>query len=1006
MPPVAAQLLNDFVRRVAGDPPSGDADLLRRVAVDRDPTAFRLLLDRHGPAVRAVCRRVLGESADADDAFQATFVVLWQSAHRVKRHGSVGAWLYGTAHRVSCQARIANIRRRRLERNAAAPADEGLSLPDPSWRDVCGALHQELDRLPDRYRLPLVLCYLNGLSRDEAAAQLGWTADSVKGRLERGRKRLRDRLTRRGFGLSASLLAAVVGESIAAVPAALLQSTVRAAEGFASPAVTALVRGAGLAAHSKVIVLAAALGLAAAGSNVTLFVMAGATPAEPPSKPAPPVTNAAKAVAPPSTYRSRIVDSAGHPVPGATVLAIGDVGNGERLSTTTDADGRFTFDRLPVGNTAFPSIRLIVVKPGFAPTEKLLTTTTQRPALLTLRPAATIGGIVKDSAGRPVAGAEVQVGSVHRSGNSQSWGFLPEAAVRGTAAERFYFTKTDPAGRFTFDSVAPDSEVIFRVVANGYGELTEKSGPTPGHVVRDAAAPAEFTLAPEAIIRGEIGSDVPGVSPAAVEVRIDGTQELHGFHRTLKADAGGRFAVARLPAGPMAAFLNLPPNAAATAAGARVTTEPGKTDEVKLRIIPGVEVVGRVVERDSGEPVPGAFMATNGSVNPVGFHFGGQPTDAQGRFVLRLPPGHVQIMVWRPPDGYRQADFRRKEVDVPAGAGRLELPEPFELVKPDAGDGAAAGAARPARSLPGKPGPNGPPLPVPAEQAAAATVRQFGGWYTLDADGHVVEVNMVYHEEPGGRRQDNALVDSDAALRVASSFPRLNRLLLSHGQATDDGLVALVGLAALEELYVWDADKVSDAGIVHLAGLPKLRNLHISNGLLGDASLAVLAKIPSLQSLSLQRNAFGDAGLEHLAGMTQLRALWVGMSKRPITDAGVRHLSGLTALERLDLQHAKLTGAGLAGLKNLTKLQALYLEAKDGDGFADADIEPLLGLGSLRTLDLGTTRLTDRGLLQLATLPELRFLTLSGVFSEEALHKIQKEHPALRLRVSKRAKKG
>ena len=95
---------------------------------------------------------------------------------------------------------------------------------------------------------------------------------------------------------------------------------------------------------------------------------------------------------------------------------------------------------------------------------------------------------------------------------------------------------------------------------------------------------------------------------------------------------------------------------------------------------------------------------------------------------------------------------------------------------------------------------------------------------------------------------------------------------------------------------LWDAIKLTDIGISHLAGLPRLQKVHISNGLIGDGSLAVFAKMPSIQELSLQGNNFSDAGLKHLAGMTQLRSLWVGMSKLPITDAGVRHLAGLTSL--------------------------------------------------------------------------------------------------------------
>src|SRR5205823_11872349 len=135
--------------------------------------------------------------------------------------------------------------RQRRERRAAQ-AEAAHAAPDLSWREACAALHEELDRLPEKFRLPLVHCYLQGLSRDEAARQLGWSAGAVKGRLERGRQLLRGRLARRGITLSAGLLA-TLGDSAAArtVPPRLIQTTLHAAtSGPRSATVAALVQGA------------------------------------------------------------------------------------------------------------------------------------------------------------------------------------------------------------------------------------------------------------------------------------------------------------------------------------------------------------------------------------------------------------------------------------------------------------------------------------------------------------------------------------------------------------------------------------------------------------------------------------------------------------------------------------------------------------------------------------------------------------------------------------------
>jgi hypothetical protein len=225
---------------------------------------------------------------------------------------------------------------------------------------------------------------------------------------------------------------------------------------------------------------------------------------------------------------------------------------------------------------------------------------------------------------------------------------------------------------------------------------------------------------------------------------------------------------------------------------------------------------------------------------------------------------------------------------------------------------------------------------------------------------------------------------------------------LHHGQATDEGLAALVGSAGLEALFVWEASSVSDAGVAHLAGLPKLRKVHISKGRIGDGSLAVFAKMPSIQELSLQMNNLSDAGLKHLAGMIQLKSLSVGMSTLPITDAGARHLAGLRSLEHLDLQKARLTAAGVAALKDLTQLQSLYFNGPaDGTAVGDAGIEPLLGMKKLRSLSLGDTTLTAEGVRRLMALPDLRDVSLiSPTIGGEARDNLQKERPGVRLRIS------
>src|SRR5262245_59863378 len=167
--------------------PRRDAELLAKIRRDQDPSAIATVVCRHGPRVLAACRKVLGNSAEVEDAFQATFLVLIRNPTAIRRSTSLGAWLFGVAHRVSLKARA------RTDRRASPLPDIAASERDVSWREACAVLHAELNRLPDRLRLPLVLCYLDGKSRDEAASELGRSLNSVKKALETGREVLRKR---------------------------------------------------------------------------------------------------------------------------------------------------------------------------------------------------------------------------------------------------------------------------------------------------------------------------------------------------------------------------------------------------------------------------------------------------------------------------------------------------------------------------------------------------------------------------------------------------------------------------------------------------------------------------------------------------------------------------------------------------------------------------------------------------------------------------------------------
>ena len=193
--------------------------------------AFAALVEWHGPMVWRVCRDVLRESNDADDAFQATFLILARRARAIRKRSSLGPWLYGVALRVARSARGRAVRRRNREQLAAEPEREE-SMAGVDRLDAAPILHEEVGRLPEKYRAPLVLCYFQGLTHDQAASQLGWPVGTVRSRLAKARDRLRPRLLRRGVAPSVAILAASGRpEAAAAVPAALISATVGMAVG-------------------------------------------------------------------------------------------------------------------------------------------------------------------------------------------------------------------------------------------------------------------------------------------------------------------------------------------------------------------------------------------------------------------------------------------------------------------------------------------------------------------------------------------------------------------------------------------------------------------------------------------------------------------------------------------------------------------------------------------------------------------------------------------------------
>jgi RNA polymerase sigma factor (sigma-70 family) len=300
-----------------------DEQLLERYARGHEEAgriAFEAILRRHGPMVLGVCRRVLGDHHETEDAFQATFLVLAFRGRSVRNRASLGPWLHGVALRVSRRARASRCR------NLAVAARLGdLAAPEAAATaqiDLHAALDEELGRLPSKYRLPLVLCYLEGRTQEEAARELGWTKGTVSGRVARAKDLLRLRLGRRGLAPSVVLTASgqAPGAVAPTVPVSLVAMTARAAAAIAlgrtrsacvSASVLALLRHARWAELAGGI-WAVAVALSAAGTLAVAAALASGDPGEPTTSeaarpPSPAAGSTAKDGGPSSSRRPEAV---------------------------------------------------------------------------------------------------------------------------------------------------------------------------------------------------------------------------------------------------------------------------------------------------------------------------------------------------------------------------------------------------------------------------------------------------------------------------------------------------------------------------------------------------------------------------------------------------------------------------------------------------------------------------------------------------------------------------
>jgi RNA polymerase sigma factor (sigma-70 family) len=638
-----------------GAPPGTDRQLLDDFAARRDEAAFAALVGRHGPMVLRVCRRVLQHEQDAEDAFQATFLVLARNTGSIRQRDTVGGWLYGVAYRTAMKARRTAARRRHHEARLRARRTDFQSVP-PSWGEVQAVLDEEVQRLPARFREAFVLCVLEGKGAAEAAAEMGCKEGTVKSRVNRARRSLQERLARRGIQLAALLAALSVAETAgrAAVPAALAQATVRFGLSVAAGGPAAAAIPTHVAALAAGVTRAMSISKRKVAAVVLLAtgLIAGAAALARPGTP-PPATDAQPAAGADRdalAYGGRVLGPDGRPVTGARLSLMPSWVYLDRpapspVYATTGADGRFRFEvpRFRFGDYQTSALAATADGHGVGWLDVDLRDRKDNLTVRLVPDDSPVAGQVVDLQGRPIPGVTVRVLDVKAAPGDDLRLWL--RAVEGKQGmslglEERYFTRrlrsaevpdlprqavTDPDGRFRFTGIGRDRLITFRIsgptiTTQELRVLTRPGRPiqVPESTFYPDGRPASFTTyyaanfrhvtAPARPIVGVV-RDRDTKKPLAgftVQSYKMANNPVHGLDLTrTTTDAQGRYRLTGMPKGADNMIAIVPPrDQPYVAVHAEVPDGPGiEPVTVDFELKRGVWIEGNLTDKATGKPV-------------------------------------------------------------------------------------------------------------------------------------------------------------------------------------------------------------------------------------------------------------------------------------------------------------------------------------------------------------------------------------------------------------------
>ncbi len=543
----------------------GDARLLDQFEggePGRSDLAFAALVGRHGPMVLGVCRRILGDPDLAEDAFQATFLILARRGRAVRDRDALAPWLHRVARRVATRARVRADRLRGRERLEAR--EVAVKHPDRvEGLEIRAIIDEEVDALGDHQRLPVILCCLEGLTHEEASARLAWPVGTVKSRLARGRLRLQARLARRGVTPGVAAASILNEPAEAAVPAALVDATVRLVVGSSGLGAVAAAVPAGVAflvreevgsmiAWKLRWIAGSLLGAGGSAALVGWAVAAGPAPATQEPRPTPATPGALPPPGRPpavGTGRAllRVVDPAGRPVANAQV-DLRDPGRILRPQPgRTDAEGRYTATGLPAGYAIIVDVAAL---------DRSLGATAEIPGAdeagpdrrvqeIRLGPLVALAGRVVDDEGRPITDPAI---TLHRN--------VADPTHRGRSFGVPVATSKKPqiAGLYSFSGLIAGATYSTSIEARGYtrastGHIEARPGRTNdlGDTVLIVANQAVDGVVVDS--RGKPVAKVNvGLSRTERTLSLDAPAGATWFVDT---DASGRFHLSGLPRGPI-----------------------------------------------------------------------------------------------------------------------------------------------------------------------------------------------------------------------------------------------------------------------------------------------------------------------------------------------------------------------------------------------------------------------------------------------------------------------